>query len=126
MSDTFLSHTPHDYWRAYGVAVLSSALALLITLLLDDPAVEPNTSLFFIAAVVVSSWYGGLGPGLLTAFLTAVAHTYFFLPPTHSLAITNSVAAVRLTEFVVVSLLIISVNNDGRSVCVRVYGVLDE
>src|SRR5437773_5667742 len=48
----------------YGLAVLSVAAALSITQLLRAYFETTANSLFF-CAIVISSWFGGLGPGLL-------------------------------------------------------------
>lgn len=68
----------------YGAAVLADVLALSLTLLLW-PLIEPAITPFFFVAVMVSAWYGGLGPGLLATALAAFASAYFFIPPLHSL-----------------------------------------
>ncbi|MCU0492095.1 MAG: ATP-binding protein [Chloroflexaceae bacterium] len=59
-------------WRAYALAVLTVALALGLTLVLQPLVAAPFASLF-LAAVAVSAWYGGLGPGLLAASLGLLA-----------------------------------------------------
>ena len=100
MWHTDLLRMRHHWLRSYGIAVLSSVLALLLTLLLDDPSTEPNILLVFLAAVVFSSWYGGLGPGLLATFLTTLSATYFSMTPN------NLSAAVRLIEYVAVAMLV--------------------
>src|SRR6266545_6968274 len=65
-----------------GVAVLSVAVALGLTLLLQ-PNMRP-TPLFF-AAVILSTWYGGLIAGGLASLLAVLAIDYFLLAPIHSL-----------------------------------------
>ena len=70
---------------SYFVAVLVVWLAVLITLCLG-PALK-HTVTFFFCAVMVSSWYGGLWPGLLTAFLSWLALDYYFIPPLYSLGV---------------------------------------
>ena len=47
----------------YGVAVLSTALALIPTILLADVS-ESRLALFGVA-VMVSAWYGGWKPGVV-------------------------------------------------------------
>jgi signal transduction histidine kinase len=96
--------------REYGVAVATSAVALILTHLIDDPMVEPNTLLFFIAAVVFSSWYGGMGPGLVAAVLGAAAGAYFLISPGGGPHTNISIVVVRLAEFVLVSLLVCLLN----------------
>jgi signal transduction histidine kinase len=70
----------------YLVAAWSVAVAFLLTLLLS-PFVPPGVSPLFLAAVMLSAWRGGLGPGLVATILSAVASAFFFLPPTWSLEI---------------------------------------
>jgi PAS domain S-box-containing protein len=68
----------------YGLALLSVAAALFIKELLRvyfDPT--PN-SLFF-CAVVLSSWLGGLGPGLLASSLSVGLIDYHFTSPYYTL-----------------------------------------
>ena len=42
------------------------------------------TPLFY-AAIVISAWFGGRGPGLLAVVLATVAVDYYFTPPLYSL-----------------------------------------
>lgn len=100
-------------FRFYGFAALSSAVALALTLLIDDPLTEPNTLLIFLGGVMCSSWYGGLGPGILATGLSALAFASVYLPPPFSFNVAMPGAAVRLVEFVAVCLLI-SVLNELR------------
>jgi hypothetical protein len=53
--------------RGYGLASISCGLALALAWWLDAP-----TSCFFLA-VILSSLYGGKGPGLFAVGLTALA-----------------------------------------------------
>jgi len=99
----------------YGAAVLSSALALAIVLAFDDLSVEPNTLMPYIGAVMFSSWYGGLGPGLLAALLTGVSCVHFSLAPAYSIAIKDATSAARLAEFLSVALLICLLNASRRA-----------
>lgn len=67
----------------YGLAVLSVAAALVLTLLL---AGFMDTIPLLYAAVIIDSWYGGRGPGLLSVLLATMAVDYYFVPPIHTLA----------------------------------------
>jgi PAS domain S-box-containing protein len=62
------------------------AAALLVTKLLRFYFEQTPNSLFF-CAVLLSSWFGGLGPGLLASLLSVEAIDYFFLFPRYTLAI---------------------------------------
>jgi C4-dicarboxylate-specific signal transduction histidine kinase len=90
----------------YGVAIVAAVLALLLTLLLW-PMIKPSVSPLFFAAVMLSAWYGGLGPGLLATALAVVAIDYFFLPPPSTRIIALD-EFLRLGVFVLVALLISS------------------
>jgi PAS domain S-box-containing protein len=57
--------------------------------------------LTFIPAVMLSAFVGGLWPGLLTTFLSALAADYFLMDPPYSLRIANIHDAIALTLFVV-------------------------
>jgi PAS domain S-box-containing protein len=61
--------------RRYGPAVVSCGVALAVAWPLDAPVS------CFLLAVMVSSLYGGRGPGLLSVALSCLAFDYFFLPP---------------------------------------------
>jgi C4-dicarboxylate-specific signal transduction histidine kinase len=83
-SNPLLWPKPPAIW-SYGIAVLSVAASLIISrwpvLHLGDAPVS-----LFLCAVILSAWFGGVGPGSLAAALSALAFYYYFLPPTHSLA----------------------------------------
>ena len=65
----------------YGVAALVVAAAVLVKLLLDPLTTQDTPFLLILGAIMVSAWYGGLGPGLLATGLSALATDYFFLHP---------------------------------------------
>jgi C4-dicarboxylate-specific signal transduction histidine kinase len=81
-SNPLLWPTPPAIW-SYTIAVLSVAVALTISrwpaLHLQDAPVS-----LFLCAVILSAWFGGVGPGLLATALSALAFYYYFLPPIHS------------------------------------------
>src|SRR5678816_2479531 len=68
-------------WR-YGLAVITVAVALVLTIWLEQ--YTDITPLFY-AAIVVSAWFGGRGPGLLAVVLSELAIDYYFVPPFYSL-----------------------------------------
>jgi PAS domain S-box-containing protein len=70
-----------DIALRYGVAVLAAGAALGIKLLLDPLTVQDTPFLLVFGAIIVSAWYGGLGPGLLATAVSALATDYFFLYP---------------------------------------------
>ncbi|MCC5625075.1 PAS domain S-box protein [Nostoc sp. CHAB 5715] len=98
----------------YGIAVLSVALALGATLLLN-PYLTPTPAALFFAAVMVSAWYGGLGPGLLATVLSTLAINYFFFKPFDPQNITNLSRLVPLIVFILAGGLISSLNESRRT-----------
>jgi diguanylate cyclase (GGDEF)-like protein len=89
-------------WR-YPLAVLLSALALLLTLLLW-PLMENSIFILFVSAVAISAVYGGLGAGLVATLLSVLASAVFLLPR-HSLLV-GLEGALLLSVFVLVGLMV--------------------
>jgi PAS domain S-box-containing protein len=85
--------------RRYGLAAISCAVAVVVARPLDAPS-----SCFFLA-VMVSSLYGGQGPGLLSVGLSSLAFDYFFLPPRFHL-FTEPSSLLRFAVFVGAALLV--------------------
>jgi signal transduction histidine kinase len=73
----------------YPIAAIAVGLAVLGTLLVRSANGPALYSLSFIA-VMVSAWYGGLGPGLFATALSALSIDYFLLPPLASIDFTWS------------------------------------
>src|ERR1700681_2268586 len=87
----------------YGVAVLSTALALIPTILLADVS-ESRLALFGVA-VMVSAWYGGWKPGLVATSFALTVGAYFSLTGQHTPEQYRT-SIIRLALFVSVALLI--------------------
>src|SRR6185295_17176300 len=87
----------------YAVAILATVTALLLRKLLD-PLIGPQypyNTMFL--AVVVSAWYGGIRPAIVSMVLGAGAILYWFVPPYHSFAVRSSAEAFGLLVFVLLS-----------------------
>jgi PAS domain S-box-containing protein len=74
--------------RHYGIAVLSVAVALAVRLVLFDQLGGRSPYLTFFPAVVITAYYGGLGPGLVCSVLSGLVASYFrigarFVSPTN-------------------------------------------
>ena len=90
----------------YGVGVVVSGVALILTFVLW-PMIQPSVFPLFLAAVMLSAWYGGLGPGLLATTLAVTTIDYFFLPAPSTRLVALEVS-LRLGIFAFVALLISS------------------
>src|SRR6267143_2788779 len=77
---TFASRPASAVVLRYGAAIVLVAAALGTALILrHDNLPHPFTSFSF-AAIAVTFWYGGTGPGLLALLLSYLAMSDFFVP----------------------------------------------
>ncbi|HEX6861341.1 MAG TPA: ATP-binding protein, partial [Thermoanaerobaculia bacterium] len=53
----------------------------------------------FILAVMVSAWYGGLGPGVLSSVLSVLAGNYFLMEPARSFSLGSASDWLRVAAF---------------------------
>jgi two-component system, cell cycle sensor histidine kinase and response regulator CckA len=91
----------------YGVAVLSTTLALIPVLLL--PNIAESRLAVFAVAVMVSAWYGGWKPGLVATSFALTVSAYFSFSSTLTPAQFRS-TMIRLALFVVLAILICWMN----------------
>jgi PAS domain S-box-containing protein len=96
----------------YGVAVLSTALALIPTVMLADVS-ESRLALFGVA-VMMSAWYGGWKPGLVATSFALTVSAYFSLAGEHSPAQLRT-AIIRLSLFFFVAMLVCWLNGALRT-----------
>src|ERR1700751_5387778 len=95
----------------YGVAVLSTALALIPTVLLADVS-ESRLALFGVA-VMVSAWYGGWKPGVVATSFALTVIAYFSLVGEHSPDQLRT-AILRMSLFFFVAMLVCWLNEALR------------
>src|SRR3954471_7193450 len=99
--------------RRYVVAGLLTALALSLALVGEGTWGAAATYSFFLGAVMLSSWIGGLGPGIVSTLLGTIAADYFLIAPIHAITFDAS-RIVQLSAFVAISALISSLNESRR------------
>jgi signal transduction histidine kinase len=95
----------------YACAFGSVAAALAGTRALGEQTA--GVSPLFFAAVAVSAWYGGLGPGLLATALAGWATAFFLLEPAYSLRLDWD-DVIRVAVFCLVAVLIGVLHETGR------------
>ncbi len=93
-----------DKLQGYSVAVATSLVALLLSLVFL-PAFERGIFHIFYVAVLISAWRGGLGPGLVTTAVGVLANLFFLVSPTYHVGITAQ-DWLRVGLFLVVSVAI--------------------
>ncbi len=96
----------------YGVAVLSTTLALVPALLL--PNIAESRLAVFAVAVMVSAWYGGWKPGLVATAFALTVSAYFSFTSEQTPAQFRS-TMIRLSLFVLLAILICWLNAALRS-----------
>lgn len=82
----------------YGVAIGSTAIAILLTLWLQ-PLLDKTLGAFFYIAIILSVWYGGFKPGIVAVILSTIAINYFFIPPIYQLHVALNTDLLRLSIF---------------------------
>ncbi|MBE9229302.1 PAS domain-containing protein [Phormidium sp. LEGE 05292] len=89
----------------YGVAIGSTAIALLLTLWLE-PFMFRTIGTFFYLAIIVTAWYGDLRSGFVTVVFSTLAINYFFIPPQHIFGFDRGKDVFELGIFLLVSVTI--------------------
>jgi signal transduction histidine kinase/ActR/RegA family two-component response regulator len=95
----------------YAVAVAAVLAATAATLALWS-FLQPSATPLFFAAVVVSSWYGGLGPGLAATALATIITEMLFFPPLYTF---SAATLVRVLGFGLAALLTASLYHRART-----------
>lgn len=72
--------------RYYGMAVLSVAVAIIVTEIAARLLQTEPVALLMLCAVICAAWLGGFGPALLAILLALLAFHYDTVPPVNSFA----------------------------------------
>src|SRR6266850_6000951 len=102
-SDLGLRRVAPAVWR-YGLSVLLVALSTSVTLLLRDYTFRTP---LFLPAILLSTWYGGTGPGVVSVLLSTLCINFFILEPRFAFSFSLR-DAIHLTVFLFSALLISS------------------
>lgn len=97
----------------YALALFASILALLLWEVAGKH-LGATPYLFSLAAVMVASWLGGLGPGLAATALSAVLNVYVYIAPVNTLTVTDGRSALLLVLFVALAIAISWLNELRR------------
>jgi len=99
--------------RRYSVAAVLTLLALSLAVLGERTWGPAATYSFFLAAVMLSSWISGLGPGIMSTILGTLAADYFLIAPLHTVTFDAS-RIVQLSAFIATAGLISYLNESRR------------
>jgi two-component system sensor histidine kinase KdpD len=101
-----LARRPRSRLLGWAIAAAGS-IALTATLIPIRENLTPlSKGFFFLIVVVGAAWAGGLGPGILAAFLGFALFNFFFLPPYDTFVIARGEHVVVLFVFLGISVLI--------------------
>ena len=89
----------------YVVTLVSVASAVALANILEARWHSTPYVSLFLCAIMLSAWFGGYRQSLLASALSVLAFDYYFLPPTHTLAI-NTSETPRLIIFAVAALFV--------------------
>ncbi|BAT53447.1 Multi-sensor Signal Transduction Histidine Kinase [Nostoc sp. NIES-3756] len=90
---------------AYGGAIGSTAIALVLSLWLET-LIYRTVGAFFYIAIIFNTWYGGLRPGIVTIILSTLAIDYFLITPQYQFIPSDPQDILRLGLFGLVGLII--------------------
>ena len=78
------SATAHSPLVRYGVAIGSVGCVLLLQLALSSVVGPDHPFLSFLAAILLTGWFGGQGPAVCCTLISTAFVTYFLMTPRHS------------------------------------------
>jgi signal transduction histidine kinase/CheY-like chemotaxis protein len=103
----------------YFIAIAATAVAFTTRFLLKSVLGDVAPLLMFTLSVVVSAWYGGLGPGLLATALGALLGDYFFIQPFYSFHIYSVAERIEVVLFLIIGVSISILSQARLSLLVR-------
>lgn len=100
-----------ERWRrrrnwGYGFAIIAFLVAFALRYGLEDRLPPGLPFLTFFPAVILTSFFAGVGPAILVTALSVLAAWYFFLHPPHSFS-ADSAEVIALVLFVLLNCVII-------------------
>ena len=91
----------------YGIAVVLVLAAFALRWAIFGHLDHRLPFTFFLFAVMIAAWYGGLGPGLLAATVGLLLGDYFFLPQHEAYGQLSDAARTAITFYAINSTLIV-------------------
>jgi K+-sensing histidine kinase KdpD len=99
-------HVDARWPMRYGVACVLVLAAFLLRLTVFGGLETRLPFAFFLVAVMVVAWYGGLGPGLFATAAGLLLGGYFFLPRTGATGTMGEAERTAILIFIVNAILI--------------------
>ena len=92
-----------------------AGITVLVAAVLSDmlaPLTERSAVAFFVAAVAVTAWRGGLGPSLVATVLGVEAVNYLVIPPMYAFEINGTEDLIDLAVFGLVAVVVSSLHRN--------------
>jgi two-component system sensor histidine kinase KdpD len=102
-------HTSDSIFRkflSYLLAIISITITTVILYLLREWLNTSTIALLYLIPVLTSTIFGGLGPGVFSAFLVFLLYNFFFLLPYYTFVVHQTQDIVALVIFLIVAVLI--------------------
>jgi PAS domain S-box-containing protein len=103
----------------YGVALLSAIVASLLRIALNGIWGKRFPFLLFVPVVLLSTWFGGIGPGLVATLVSVLVVLFFVFPTHYFLVVTDGDDIRNLIGFLFLSALLILITEGQRRVMRR-------
>ena len=100
------SWRPHQPWPRYIWAILLAAAATGVSSLIFPVISATNLVIIYLLAVVLSAFYLGRGPAVITSILSVAAFDYFFITPRFTMAVSDTEYLLTFAGLLVVGLII--------------------
>jgi two-component system, cell cycle sensor histidine kinase and response regulator CckA len=85
-------------WLSYVFAVAVTAATMLVRMEIKEPFAEKLFLSLFYLPVILSAYFGGFGPSLVSTLVAAASAKYFLIPPTHTFSIAKG---TDLTQWII-------------------------
>ncbi len=102
---------PGRPWVAYGLTVLLLALVTVVRKAMDPVLGDVAPLTFYYAVVLVATWYGGWGPGLLALVGGELLGSYFFIQPRGTFTIGDLDRRIGMVLYCLLSLAVIGLTH---------------
>lgn len=104
-----------DTGSGYVLAIASTLTATAIRYAMRSELEEKSRLMLFIPAVLITSWYGGYGPGLFAVVLSIFLTAWLLIPPVTNINFGSRSDQVGMLLFVIISIGIIVLSERERS-----------
>ncbi|MDB5358276.1 MAG: domain S-box [Phycisphaerales bacterium] len=99
-----MNRSDRPAWIRYGVALLCVGSATAMRFAADPVFHDDHQFSTFYIAVIISAWFGGVGPALMATAVGGLIGHYCFIEPKFSFAFADVADVLRLALFVFISL----------------------